>query len=237
MTVFNKRDGKKKSSNVRELSPRFIRIPMQNPQQQSNQPFHKNYDEEILVIKCATLFQNHSVWQGINSEISKFMPAITTQGCFMHRAHAETNTSFKQIIPYMIFMFEKKLFVMQRKSNASEQRLAGKFSLGIGGHIRQEDILNNNIIDWATREFEEEVTYHGSKRIEIIGILNDDSNPVGQVHLGLILLVHADSDQISINDEHKSGVLLTRHECINLMPRMENWSQICLQFLLDNNIL
>ena len=211
--------------------------PMQNPQQQSNNLHQKNYDEEILVVRCNTLFQNNPAWHGIHPEISKFIPAITTQGCFMPRAHAETDPAFKQIIPYMLFMFKKKLFVMQRKSSASEQRLASKFSLGIGGHIRQEDIANNNIIDWANREFEEEVTYHGSKKFETIGILNDDSNPVGQVHLGFIILIHADSDQISINDEHKSGVLLTRDECIALMPQMESWSQICFQFLLDQNIL
>ncbi len=236
MTVFQS-DGKKRAVmcvNSHDILPGY---PMQNPQQQSNQPQHKNYDEEILVVRRNILFQHDFAWHGINSDISKFMPAITTQGCFMPRAHAETNEAFKQIIPYMIFMFEKKIFVMQRKSNASEQRLASKFSLGIGGHIRQEDISNNNIIDWATREFEEEVTYHGAKRFETIGILNDDSNAVGQVHLGLILLIHADSDQISINDEHKSGVLLTRDECIALMPQMESWSQICFQFLLDQNIL
>lgn len=210
---------------------------MQNPQQQSNQTQHKAYDEEILVIKCATLFTKIPTWQGINSNVDQIMNTITSTSSFMPRSRAETNASFKQIIPYMIFMFENKLFVMQRKSSASEQRLANKFSVGIGGHIRQEDISNNNIIDWANREFEEEVSYQGSKIIQTLGILNDDSNDVGKVHLGLILLVHADSNKISIKDEHKSGILLTRGECIALAPQMETWSQICFDFLLDQKIL
>lgn len=210
---------------------------MQNPQQQSNQTQHKAYDEEILVIKCATLFATIPAWQGINSNIEQIMNTITSASSFMPRSRAETNYAYKQIIPYMLFIFENKLFVMQRKSSASEQRLASKFSLGIGGHVRQEDISNHNIIDWANREFEEEVSYQGSKTIQVLGVLNDDSNDVGKVHLGLILLVHADSNKITINDEHKSGILLTRRECIALAPQMETWSQICFDFLLEQKIL
>lgn len=210
---------------------------MQNPQQQSQQTHHKNFDEEILVVRCATLFESIPAWQGIQTNTQNFMHIISNSSIFMPRSHAETNPAFKQIIPYMLFIFHNKLFVMQRKNSASEQRLASKFSLGIGGHVRQEDMTTNNIIDWANREFEEEVTYQGSKTIQIVGILNDDSNDVGKVHLGIIMLVQADSDNITINDEHKSGVLLTRDECINLAPQMETWSQICFQFLLDQKIL
>ncbi len=42
---------------------------------------------------------------------------------------------------------------MQRTAQASEQRLQNKYSLGIGGHIRQEDITNGSLADWARRKF------------------------------------------------------------------------------------
>lgn len=210
---------------------------MQNQQPQVQKIQHKSYDEEILVVKRNLLFAQTPAWQGINSDMQQIMEIITTSSHFMPRSHAETDMSFKQIIPYMLFIFKNKLFVMQRKSSASEQRLASKFSLGIGGHVRQEDITNANIIDWANREFEEEVTYQGSKTIQAVGILNDDSNDVGKVHLGLILIVHADSEKITINDEHKSGILLTRDECKALAPQMETWSQMCFNFLIDQKIL
>ena len=87
---------------------------------------------------------------------------------------------------------------MQRKGTASEQRLKNKYSLGIGGHIRQEDMTTNSIFDWARREFHEEVKYAGKLDIEPIGILNDDTNAVGQVHLGLVLLLKGDSEAISL---------------------------------------
>lgn len=210
---------------------------MQNPHIQSQQASHQQYDEDILVVKRSLLFSQEQAWQGINPTTQSFQDIITNHGIFMPRCHAETNPEYKQIIPYMIFMFEKKIFIMQRKNTASEQRLANKMSLGIGGHIRSEDVTNNDIIDWAKREFEEEVFYSGSQAITTIGILNDDSSEVGRVHLGILMLIDANTDRIAIKDEHKSGVLLTRDECIALRPQMESWSQIAFDFLLEQKIL
>lgn len=204
---------------------------MPTKQTQQTQTNHK-FNEEILVVRRDILFQTTPAWQGIKQEVfDNFVNQIETHATYMPRAHAETNQLYKQIIPYLIFKFEDKFFVMQRKSTASEQRLASKFSLGIGGHIRQEDIVNNNIFDWAQREFEEEVSYQGTLKISNLGVLNDDDSDVGKVHLGMVLLVEGDSDQISIKDEHKSGTLLTLEECLALQPNMEMWSQMILKKL------
>lgn len=195
-------------------------------------------NEEILVISTKNLFSKISSWQGINQKVfSDIAPLVQQQGSFMPRAHAETNFEYKQIIPYLLFSFDQKIFVMQRKKNASEQRLAGKFSLGIGGHIGQADITNNDVLGWATREFQEEVHYTGTMKATPIGILNDDSSDVGKVHLGIIWLISGNSDQISIKDEHKSGILMTIDECKKIYENMENWSKICLDFLLQNTEL
>lgn len=199
---------------------------LKQTQQQSH---HQNYSEEILAVRRNILFQNSSLWQGIKKDsFDLFVDTIQQHAAYIPRAHAETNPAYKQIIPYMIFKFEKKIFVMQRKTTASEQRLANKYSLGIGGHIRQEDIVNNDIFEWAKREFEEEVSYSGSLKISKIGILNDESTEVSKVHLGMILLLEGDNDHIQIKDEHKSGMLLTIDECKALYPLFESWSQIIL---------
>lgn len=185
--------------------------------------------EQILVVKRNSLFTNQSAWHGIyNDNIESIVSTITTHQEYMQRSLAETDPSYKQIIPYMVFTFANKYFVMQRKSTASEQRLAGKLSLGIGGHMRQEDIIGKTIFDWAKREFEEEVSYTGSLKISTLGILNDDTNDVGKVHIGLVLLLQGDNDKISIKDEHKNGVLLTKQECLNQKNAMESWSQLIL---------
>lgn len=210
---------------------------MQNPQIQQQSATHQ-LTEEILVVPRNALFPDTTAWYGIQSHT--FDSCITTiqqHTAFIPRAHAETNPAYKQIIPYVLFTYQNKLFVMQRKQSASEQRLASKFSLGIGGHIRQEDIVDNNILMWANREFAEEVSYTGQLTYHPIGILNDDTNEVGQVHLGVIILVKGDNDNIQIKDEHKSGVMLTLDECLQIRHSMESWSQLCFDFIVQNQKL
>ena len=77
-------------------------------------------------------------------------------------------------------------FLMQRKSDASESRLRNKLTVGIGGHIRQEDLSSfdeasadkqeHSLFAWALREFHEEVNYAGNLKVLPLGIINDDSN-------------------------------------------------------------
>lgn len=188
--------------------------------------------EQILVVQRSILFTDQPVWQGINStNIDATISIITQHQKYLQRFLAENDDSFKQIIPYMIFSFKNNYFVMQRKTTASEQRVAGKLSLGIGGHIKQEDMQGKTIFDWARREFEEEINYTGTLKITTLGILNDDSNDVGKVHLGLVMLLQGDNDQISIKNEHKSGKLYSKAECLTKIDAMESWSQIILPIL------
>lgn len=200
--------------------------------QAQQQPIQQHHSEEILVVRRSILFQNNPAWHGINKELFQpFVNHIKEHATFIPRSHAETNIAYKQIIPYLIFKFENKFFVMQRKKTASEQRLASKYSLGIGGHIRQDDIQNNDIFDWSKREFEEEVSYTGSLKISTLGVLNDDTTDVGKVHLGMVMLLEGDNPHIQIKDEHKSGALMTFEECMALNTNMEMWSQLILPVL------
>jgi predicted NUDIX family phosphoesterase len=77
-----------------------------------------------------------------------------------------------------------------------ESRLAGKRSVGFGGHVEIIDYatdddgsisFENTLLDSIHREIREELppvdTKHGP---ELIGLINDKTNPVGQVHLGFL---------------------------------------------------
>lgn len=210
---------------------------MQSTQVQQ-QKTSQSLAEEILVVPRSVLFKTIAPWYGIEQTVfDTFTTIIQDEAHYMPRALAETDPKYKQIIPYVLFTYNQMLFVMQRKSTASEQRLASKFSLGIGGHIREADIQGNNILSWADREFEEEVAYEGTLTTKKIGILNDDTSDVGKVHLGVILLVTGTTDQITIKDEHKNGTLLTLEECQKLYDNMENWSKICFDFILQHQDL
>lgn len=182
--------------------------------------------EHILVVKRDTLFADLKPWHGLlQTDMRTFMKNIQKNSEFHPRPAMEEDPGYKQIIPYLIFEHKNNYFLMQRKKTASEKRLQNKYTLGIGGHIRKEDFASNSIFDWAKREFHEEVNYSGKIEIEPLGILNDDTNMVGKVHLGLVLLLHGDSPEISVKSELACGSLCSVQECNNQYEKMETWSQ------------
>ena len=175
----------------------------------------------------------------------------------------ETDPTYKQIIPYLIFTHDNHYFLMQRRAQASEQRLRNKMSLGIGGHLRAEDCVpaagaaanpspsvhnmpvhetgacranvyntaESDLFAWARREFYEEVAYAGDVNVRLLGIINDDSNDVGKVHVGLVLILTGNSPHISIRSEHKSGMLVSLAECARVYDDLESWSRIAFEAL------
>ncbi len=189
-------------------------------------------NENILVVKRTTLFPLQAP-QGLVSDTQQYLSTITQAQEFLPRARMEEDENYKQIIPYLIFKHTDRYFLMQRASTSSEQRLKNKYSLGIGGHMRQEDMAQGaTIFDWAQREFHEEIDYQGSFTIRTLGILNDDTNPVGKVHLGLVLLLEGDSHQIKVKSELKSGQLVSLEECKAIYNSLESWSQIIFDAIL-----
>lgn len=190
-----------------------------------------SHDELILVVKQRYLFPD-GAWNGLQPvDMQDYLHLIKMRHEFHPRNLMETDPTYKQIIPYLIFKYKDTYFLMERQAKASEQRLKSKLTLGIGGHIRKEDMSSNSLFDWARREFHEEVDYKGSFSIKPLGILNDDSNEVGKVHVGFVFLLEGDSNKIKVQSELKSGSLVTKEECLAAKDRMETWSQMIVEQL------
>lgn len=194
-------------------------------------------DEHILVVKRTHFFAQDD-FSGIIpiTDFSDYLRIIDSHKEFLPRSVMETDPTYKQIIPYLVFTHQNRYFLMQRHSKASETRLQSKFSLGIGGHIKERDITHRDIFSWAHREFHEEIAYSGSLRIEPIGLVNDDSNEVGKVHVGFVFLVHGDSSDIAIKSELQSGSLLSLEECSLYKERMETWSAMVHELLVNREV-
>ncbi len=191
-------------------------------------------NENILVVRREKLFPETAFQGLIAANTQSFLETIIKEKEFRPRPLMEDDQNYKQIIPYLLFKFQDRYFLMQRKATSTDQRLKNKYSLGIGGHMREEDMgTGSTIFDWGKREFHEEIAYEGNLKISPVGILNDDSNPVGQVHLGLVLLLEGDTANIKIRSELKGGQLLTAQEIKDFYPDMETWSQIIFDTLLN----
>lgn len=198
---------------------------------QQQKPILKQ-DELILVVKRKDLFPQNESWHGIKTDkLNIYLDRIKEKQHYGLRSLMEIDENYKQICSYVIFKFEDKLFLMQRRASASEQRLKNKLSLGIGGHLRKEDIENKTVFEWALREFNEEVNYQGKVNTSLLGMINVDDDAVGRVHFGLIFLAEGFSDKISIRSELKEGKLVKITDLKNYYNSLESWSQIVLDYI------
>ena len=83
------------------------------------------------------------------------------------------------------------------------------------------------------REIDEELDIAGDYDMRIIGLLNDESNSVGQVHLGVVHLVELESEEVTSNEDALTDLSWATIEELNgeLHERLETWSQLCVAYL------
>lgn len=194
-------------------------------------------DEQILVIRSEIIFKNlpnqaGGKWQGLKTDNLNYYIDLIKNNCeFKRRGDMENDSSFQQVIPYIMFNFENKYFLYKYLPKAGEKRLINTYQLGVGGHINPVDGENGkNILEVGMmREWNEEVDFKG-KILEkkLVGVLNDDSRPVEQVHIGLVYNFKGDSPNISIKESDKmEGKLVDLKDignCIKGNPGV--WVQI-----------
>jgi predicted NUDIX family phosphoesterase len=152
--------------------------------------------EKVLVIERKIL-KELGLFQGVSFNIDCYLSELWKGNgvSFMARSEAEKNPAYKQLIPYVIMAYEDTYLCYIRGSKVDEKRLAQKASIGIGGHINPADSTSNSTknikeiyLNGLKREVDEEVIIETKHDDRIIGLINDDSNEVGQVHLGIIHL-------------------------------------------------
>ena len=195
-------------------------------------------DESVLVIK-RELFDEIGTFQGISTEIDKYLPVFLnpSNNFFIHRELAEDDPTHKQIIPYAIFKHGDKFLRYLRGKKSGEQRLASKSSIGIGGHINQADFNSSSLekdtyLTGIEREINEELIINCDYNNLPIALINDDSNDVGQVHLGVVHLFDLESDQVEAGEANIENLeFLSSDDLLREKDNLESWSQICVDHL------
>src|SRR3990167_538070 len=132
------------------------------------------HTEKVFVVKRSDIFAD-GIWNGLKVDgLAKILKTISTNYKFLPRAQVEEDARWQQIIPYIVFENNGKIFLMKRKADHTDRRLANMYSIGVGGHINGKDVKSTKgtgsikgmkgkdgrlIMEWAKREFEEEVDY------------------------------------------------------------------------------
>ncbi|MGV3772047.1 MAG: phosphoesterase [Verrucomicrobiales bacterium] len=187
-------------------------------------------NENVLVVPSAGVktFLTGKFTPGANLACLEY---IAQNLSFRPRAEVEEDPSFKQIIPYTLIKSGNSFWLSRRSKKQSEARLHGKYSLGIGGHINDQDLPSGGhdiLMVALERELAEEVDIDAPRRnLNLLGIISDDSNPVGQVHMGLAYILELESPGVKVREtDMMEGQWVKAEALREFHAGMETWSQI-----------
>lgn len=143
------------------------------------------------------------------------------------RYEAELDPTYRQVIPYVVLRHNDKIFCTHRLSGGGEARLAGRYSIGTGGHITRGE----RIMDGMRRELEEEVGVTENEYIgyELKGFINQTDTPVNSVHLGCVFEMRLRTEDIQCLEKEKlKGEWIDVKALRDLRDKgaLESWSVI-----------
>ncbi len=198
-------------------------------------------EEQVLVVERKVLEQVGS-FQGLTFDVQRYLRKIFVPGVprFLPRSQVEKDPAYKQLIPYVIVSYNGKYLSYVRGKRAGEARLLNLRSIGIGGHINPIDADNSSLFAYlyenyltaVEREVAEEVSVEANHIDSIVALLNDDSNEVGSVHLGVVHHWVLDAPKVSKREQMITQMaFMTPAELHELRDTMETWSQLCLDKL------
>lgn len=156
-----------------------------------------------------------------------------------------------------------KYYVYLRTTKVGEERLAGNSSIGFGGHVDLDGVVvtdsvidsERTVMDCLFREINEELSFYdyGTIKIEAfldrrapsqtytptftvkpVGIIYDDSNDVGKLHLALVFALDV-HHQVKVEIGEEELQLLpeqyTAEELLNANLNPESWTSILCESL------
>jgi predicted NUDIX family phosphoesterase len=174
-------------------------------------------------------------WRGVQGrDFGPLLEAAATHGEFRPRADAENDPTWKQLIPYLLLRDGERIFLMRRTKAGGDNRLHDRYTIGVGGHVNPED---RNVIGGLKREWAEEIEADFEPEFQPIGILNDDENAVGAVHLGLIYAADAGGRPVGIREKNKlEGAFASVDEVAGVEDKLETWSALLFEFVRESGV-
>ena len=197
--------------------------------------------EQILVVPTCVFHELGHV-QGFSADVDKYLDTLLRPEniSFRPRPQMEDDPSFKQLIPYVIFRYTDSggnvsVFQYSRGKGSGVKRLHQKQSVGIGGHISQEDASGVNADPYQEgmkRELVEEVRINTPHTFSLVGLINDDETEVGKVHLGIVHICDVETPDVVPNEvEIEGNGFVPVKEMLADLSGYETWSAICLEAL------
>jgi predicted NUDIX family phosphoesterase len=169
-------------------------------------------------------------WRGVRAvPVAPYLAAIDEHGTFRRRGDAEHDPSWKQVIPYVALRDGDAIFLMRRSRAGGDVRLHDRYTIGVGGHVNPAD---GGVPGGLEREWHEEIVADFTPDFEPLGVLNDDENAVGAVHLGLVFGADAAGRSVAIRETDKlEGAFVPLSNVGDVAALLETWSALLFEFL------
>jgi len=211
---------------------------------------HEKLDRMVLTQDAKILLKHRVAEEGFEPIRGINQEALFQDigdGFFHSRYDCEDDRSILQPISYcVIFGPDRKVFAYRRAKdirNYGDERLFGKFSVGVGGHVRKTDGPPlKYMITSLNRERKQEVAITGEPtEPQLMGTLMARDKEVDNVHFGLIYAMHTTGTvtpneasipygkMFSINDLNAKNPI--RETEVFGEGEWETWSKILIPFL------
>src|SRR5947208_2350411 len=136
-------------------------------------------EERVLCFE-RKLLDEIGVFQGLNLDVERYLPELTSPSrlVYRNRSEAEQDKRYKQLIPYVLIICNGRILRYRRGRGGQETRLHGLYSIGVGGHISEEDngLFSTGLgyDEGMRRELLEAVAIEKVKEAAV-AVINDDS--------------------------------------------------------------
>lgn len=237
---------------VRTSPGRFFVRDLLDPASDSiyeSQPWRPPPSKERVVVFHSAELDRVGRFQGVETAIDNHYSALFQANLCttVDRAEAEADDDHKQILTYILVTRGNDVLCYQRGNyNRTEDMLRGLECVGFGGHVNAEDRDlfaqdDAGILRAAARELNEELKLPLADKIRlakgaglsVIGLLNDDSSPVGRRHFAVVLNYEVSCDPYWSSPQKGEKSInqlrwLERRNDVDLV-RFEYWSQLALK--------
>lgn len=203
--------------------------------------------------------------QPIDSDYHILLDFLSRHWQAKRRCHLEENKQYRHPIAYGVLMQKLNLgpdigdvdsvFVYQRTKVTGEQRLAGKYSIGIGGHVEAKDVFSHNnennllqaiqqtLLIEADQEFvfskegHEDVPYPIGYANTISQYFIHSDEGVDEFHFGICPILQVPNSINVVSSKEPDNVAIgfkTKTQIMSegLYENMESWSQKLIDALL-----
>jgi predicted NUDIX family phosphoesterase len=176
------------------------------------------------------------MFQGLSRRVQHYVPRLLDPLHLSYRPRPamEIDPTFKQIIPYVVLRQGGQVFHYLRGQGAGEKRLRALRSIGVGGHINPGDGGDDPYRQGLLREIHEEVFLDTTYQETCLGLINDDSTPVGQVHLGIVHVFDLEAPNVRRREQELTEAgFAPIAELVGRKEEFETWSQFVLEALVE----